>query len=51
MYDDDVMVMAPSPIGLSMLLSVWSDYGIEHDSNTKYNRTKSNVMICCCERF
>ena len=41
--------MAPSSMGLSMLLSVCSEYGIEHD--IKYNSAKSNVMIYCCKRF
>ena len=43
MYADDLVLMAPSSMGLSMLLSVCSEYGIEHD--IKYNSTKSNVDI------
>ena len=31
------------------MLSVCSDYGLEHD--IKYNRTKTNVMIFCCKKF
>jgi len=41
--------MAPSFMGLSMLLFVCSEYRLEHD--IKYNSTKSNVMIFCCYRF
>ena len=43
MYADDLVLMALSSMDLSMLLSVCSEYGIEHD--IKYNSTKSNVMI------
>ena len=43
MYADDLVLLAPSFMGLSMLLSACSDYGLEHD--IKYNSTKSNVMI------
>ena len=39
----DLVLMAPSSMGLSMLLSVCSEYGIEHD--IKYSSTKSNVDI------
>ena len=49
MYADDLVLMAPSSVGLSMLLSVCSEYGIEHD--IKYNSTKSNVMIFSCKQF
>ena len=45
MYADDLVLLAPSSMGLSMLLSVCSDYGLEHD--IKYNSTKSNVIFCC----
>ena len=38
MYADDLVLLAPLFMGLSMLLSVCSDYGLEHD--TKYNSTK-----------
>ena len=43
MYADDLVLMAPSSMGLSMLLAVCSENGIEHD--IKYNSTKRNVMI------
>ena len=36
-------------MGLSMLVSVYSEYGIEHD--IKYNSTKSNVMIFSCKKL
>ena len=49
MYADDLVLLAPSSMGLSMLLSACSDYGTEHD--IKYNSTKSNVMIFCCKKF
>ena len=49
MYADDLVLMAPSSMGLSMLLYVCSEYGIEHD--IKYNSTKSNVMIFSCKKF
>ena len=41
--------LAPSHVGLSMLLSVCSDYGLEHD--IKFNSAKSNIMIFCCKKF
>ena len=46
MYADDLVLMAPSSMGLSMLLAVCSENGIEHD--IKYNSTKRNVMIFSC---
>ena len=49
MYADDLMILAPSYVGLSMLLSVCSDYGLEHD--IKFNSAKSNIMIFCCKKF
>ena len=49
MYADDLVLLAPSSMGLSMLLSACSDYGKEHD--IKCNSTKSNVMIFCCQKF
>ena len=49
MYADDLVILAPSHVGLSMLLSVCSDYGLEHD--IKCNSGKSNVMIFCCKTF
>ena len=48
-YADDLVLMAPSSMGLSMLLSVCSEYGIEHD--IKYNSTKSNDIIFSCKTF
>jgi len=41
--------MAPSSVGLSMFLSVCSEYGLEHE--IKHNSAKSNVMIFCCKMF
>ena len=32
-----------------MLLSVCSDYGLEHD--IKFNSAKSNIMIFCCKKL
>ena len=49
MYADDLAILAPSHVGLSMLLSVCSDYGLEHD--IKFNSAKSNIMIFCCKKF
>ena len=49
MYADDLVLMAPSSLGLSILLSVCSEYGIEHD--TKYNCTKSNVVLFSCQKL
>ena len=49
MYADDLVLMAPSSMGSSMLLYVCSEYGIEHD--IKYNSTKSNVMIFSCKQL
>ena len=46
MYADDLVLLAPSAAGLSFLLSACSYYGIEFD--VKYNSTKSNVMVFCC---
>ena len=43
MYADDLVLMAPSSMGLSMLLSVCSEYGIEHDD--KYNSTKTSKLF------
>ena len=48
MYADDLVILAPSHVGLSML-SVCSDYGLEHD--IKFNSAKSNIMIFCCKKF
>ena len=49
MYADDLVILAPSHVGLSMLLSVCSDYGLEHD--IIFNSAKSNIMIFCCKKF
>ena len=49
MYVDDLVLLAPSSMGLSMLLSACSDDGLEYD--IKYNSTKSNVMIFCCKKL
>ena len=49
MYADDLVILAPSHVGLSLLLSVCSDYGLEHD--IKFNIAKSNIMIFCCKKF
>ena len=49
MYADDLVILAPSHVGLSMLLPVCSDYGLEHD--IKFNSAKSNMMIFCCKKF
>ena len=43
MYADDLVILAPSHVGLSMLLSVCSDYRLEHD--IKFNSAKSNIII------
>ena len=50
MYADDLVILAPSHVGLSMLLSVCTDYnGLEHD--IKFNSAKSNIMIFCCKKL
>ena len=49
MYADDLVLLSPSVMGLSLLLSVCSAYGIEHD--IKYNSAKSNVMIFRCNEM
>ena len=49
MYADDLVLLSPSTIGLSLLLSVCSAYGIEHD--IKYNSAKSNVLIFRCNKM
>ena len=49
MYANDLVLLAPSSMGLSMLLSACTDCGLEHD--IKYNSTKSNIMIFCCKKF
>ena len=49
MYADDLVLLAPSAAGLSLLLSACSYYGIEFD--VKFNSAKSNVMVFCCNRL
>ena len=49
MYADDLVIVAPSHVGLSMLLSLCSDYGLEHD--IKLNNANNNIMIFCCKQF
>ena len=49
MYSDDLVILAPSHVGVSMLLSVCSDYGLEHD--IKFNSAKSNSMIFSVKRL
>ena len=51
MYADDLVLLPPSAsaMGLSLLLSVCSAYGIEHD--IKYNSAKSHVMIFGCNKM
>ena len=49
MYADDLVILTPSHVGLSMLLSVCSEYGLEHD--IKCNSAKSNIVIFCCKPF
>jgi len=46
-YADDFVLMAPSCMGLSMLLFACSECGIEHD--IKYDSARINVMIFCCK--
>ena len=46
MYADDLVLLAPSAAGLSLLLSACSYYDIEFD--VKFNSAKSNVMVFCC---
>ena len=49
MYADDLVLLDPSSMGLLVLLSGCSDYGLEHD--IKYNSTKSNAMMFCCKQI
>ena len=44
MYADDLVVIAPSGVGLQRLLDVCSEFGLSH--NVKYNALKSCVMCC-----
>ena len=49
MYADDLVLLSPSAMGLSLLLSVCLAYGTEHD--IKYNSAKSNVMLFRCNKI
>ena len=44
MYADDLVVIAPSGVGLQRLLDVCGGFGLSHD--VKYNASKSYVMCC-----
>ena len=44
MNADDLVVIAPSGVGLQRLLDVCSEFGLSHD--VKYNALKSYVMCC-----
>ena len=44
MYADDLVVIAPSAVGLQRLLDVCCEFGLSHD--VKYNALKSCVMCC-----
>ena len=48
LYVGLLAILAPSHVGLSMLLSVCSDYGLEHD--IKCNTAK-RIIIFCCKKF
>ena len=48
MYADDLVVIAPSSVGLQRLLDVCTDFGLSHD--VKYNALKSCGM-CCSSDF
>ena len=37
MYADDIELMSPSTVGLSMLLNVCGKYGLEHDIRFNLN--------------
>ena len=45
MCADDLVLLSHPAMGLSLLLSACSAYGIEHD--IQYNSAKSNVMVFC----
>ena len=45
MYAEDLVLLSHSAMGVSLLLSACSAYGIEHD--IQYNSVKSNVFFCC----
>ena len=44
MYADDLVLMAPSALGLRKLLKTCESYGTSHD--IKYNPKKSAVVVC-----
>ena len=44
MYADDLVLICPSAIGLSKLLQICEQYGIDHD--IKFNSKKSAILIC-----
>ena len=43
MYADDIVLLSPSATGLSLLLHVCGNYGLEHD--IRFNSKKSAVII------
>ena len=43
MYADNIVLLSPSAIGLSLLLHVCGKYGLEHD--IRFNSKKSVVII------
>ena len=43
MYADDLVILSPSAVGLSMLLKACEKFGVHHD--VKFNAKKSVVMI------
>ena len=42
-YADDLCLMAPSPVGLQLLIDICANYGFEND--ILYNRSKSVCMV------
>ena len=42
-YADDLCLMAPSPVGLQLLIDICANYGIEND--LLFNRSKSVCMV------
>lgn len=45
MYAVELVLLAPSPMDLSLLLSVCSEYGLEPDFMHIQHTTVSNVML------
>ena len=43
MYADDIVLLSPSATGLSLLLHVGGNYGLEHD--IRFNSKKSAIII------